>query len=136
MAILIGQAMKKYIENNFASFKMDRGILHIAYKENLCLSLKAAKEVVSQRLKIQHGRAYPIVCDMRGIKDVTVDAKEYLVTEGSVLISALAMITKTPLSLLYTEIYTLETPPITIRRFTDESRALEFLRPFVELNDH
>ena len=101
------------------------------YKETLCLYLPAAMAVVSQRLLLQHGMPFPILCDIRGVNDVTVDAKEYLVTEGSVLISALAMVTKTPLSHLYTEIYTLESPPITLKTFREETMALEFLRPFV-----
>jgi len=131
MAIFINEVMRKYVENDFASFRMEKGILHITYKETLCLYLPAAMAVVSQRLLLQHGMPFPILCDIRGVNDVTVDAKEYLVTEGSVLISALAMVTKTPLSHLYTEIYTLESPPITLKTFREETMALEFLRPFV-----
>ncbi|MEZ4970786.1 MAG: hypothetical protein R2814_14230 [Flavobacteriaceae bacterium] len=127
--------MKKYVENNFASFRMEKGILHITYKETICLYLPAAMEVVSQRLILQHGKPYPILCDIRGVNDVTGEAREYLVTEGSVLISALALVAKTPLSHLYTEIYALETPPIRLKTFKEETMAMEFLRPFARIPD-
>lgn len=124
--------MNKYVENDFALFRLENGILHIVYKENVSLFLRDAMKVVAQRLILQQGKAYPILCNIRGLKDVSRDARGYLAVEGTLLISALAFVSKTPLSTLFTKIYINDISPFRIKMFTDERSALEFLQPFAQ----
>src|SRR5690606_5473828 len=104
--------MKKYAENNFVSYKLEKGILHIVYKEDVNLFLKGAMEVVAQRLVFQQGMAYPILCNIRGLRDMEQDAQSYLAVEGTQLIKALALISRTPLSIMFTKLYMDEIPSI------------------------
>jgi len=124
--------MEKFVENNFATYKLERGIIHIIYKEDASLSLRNAMEVVAQRLIFQQGMAYPILCNLSGLKSIKWDAKRYLAVEGSTLIKALAFVSRTPLSIIFTKLYMKEAPPIEIGVFTEEIKALEFLSPFVK----
>jgi len=47
--------------------------------------------------------------------------------EGSVLIKALALVYKTPLSEILSKVYIKENPPIQMKMFMGEASALEFL---------
>lgn len=124
--------MKKYVENNFASFLLEKGILHICYKEDVSLLLRGAMEIVAQRLILQQGKAYPVLCHIRGLREVSRDAQKYLAVEGSLLIKALALVYTPPLSRVFFLLYLQNFPPIPIKIFTEEARALEFLAPFRE----
>src|SRR5690554_3543673 len=123
--------MKKYVENNFAFFRLEKGILHLSYKEDVSLLLRSAMEIVAQRLIFQQGKAYPILCNMRGVRYISLNAQKYFAVEGSLLIMALALVSKPPLAMVYTKLYIKEAPPIKMKMFTEEVLALEFLSPFV-----
>lgn len=124
--------MKKYEENEFASFRLENGILHIVYKENVNLFLGDAMKVVAQRLTFQQGKAYPILCNIRGLREISKEARGYFAVEGTLLINALAFVSKTPLSTIFTKIYINDISPFRIKMFTDETSALEFLHPFAQ----
>ena len=124
--------MKKHVENDFASFRLENGILQIVYKENVNLFLRDAMKVVAQRLSLQQGEAYPILCNIRGLRDISRDARGYFAVEGTLLIRALAFVSKSPLYNMYTKLYINDIPPIRIKMFTDERSALEFLHPFAQ----
>ena len=119
--------MGKYLENDLASFRMEKGILYVTYKENVNIFLKQAMEIVSQRLAFQQGKAYPILCNIKGVRGIGKDARAYLAMEGSVLIKALALVYKTPLSEILSKVYIKENPSIQMKMFMVEASALEFL---------
>ena len=122
--------MRKYIENNLASFQLENGILYIIYKENITIRLLEAMEIVAQRLTLQQDKPYPILCNIKGVRDIARDASAYLAVEGTVLIKALALVYKTPLSKIFSKLYIDESLPVKMELFTDETKALEFLIPF------
>ena len=115
------------MENNLASYRMEKGILYVTYKENVTIFLKQAMEIVSQSLAFQEGKAYPILCNIKGVRGIGKDARTYLSMEGSVLIKALALVYKTPLSEILSKVYIKENPPIQTKMFMEETTALEFL---------
>lgn len=119
--------MGKYLETNLATFRIEKGILHVAYKENVTIFLRQAMEIVSQRLAFQQGKAYPILCNIKGVRAIGKDARAYLAMEGAVLIEALALVYKAPLSEIFSKVYIKENPPIQTKMFNGETTALEFL---------
>jgi hypothetical protein len=122
--------MKKHVENDCASFRLENGILHIVFKENVSLLLRDAIKIVAQRLLLQQGKTYPILCNIRGLRDISRNARGYFAVEGTLLVSALALVSKSPLSSMFTKLYINDVPPIRIKMFTDESSAMEFLHPY------
>lgn len=124
--------MGKYMETYLVSFRIEKDILHVTYKENVTIFLKQAMEIVSQRLAFQQGKAYLILCNIKGVRGIGKDARAYLALEGSVLIKALALVYMAPLSEILSKVYIQESPPIQMNMFKGETTALEFLSHLTE----
>ncbi len=125
--------MKNSFENEYAEYCIDNGVVLFVYKQNIAIELAGAMEIVSDRLKLQKGKAYPILCDIRGIKDINKDARRYLATEGSLLTKAVAFISDTPLSQMLTDLYLIANiPPIPTKVVGNELEGMEFLLEFIE----
>lgn len=119
------------VENNFASFWIQKGILYFKYKEDVDIDLAAAMQIVTDRLQLQKGKTYPILCDTRGVKSIDMNARRYLANEGSVFITAVALVSDTPLSRIFSEIYIQgNSPPIPTKVFVDPNEALTFLHEY------
>ncbi|WP_428743302.1 hypothetical protein [Tenacibaculum sp.] len=119
-------------DNNYASFGIKEGILSFVYKEGVDIDLPAAMEIVSDRLRLQKGKTYPVLCDTRGVKSIDMNARRYLSTEGSVFIKAVALVSDTPLSHIFSEIYVKgNTPPIPTKIFNNEAEGLNYLSEFL-----
>lgn len=116
------------LENDFARYRLSNGILYFDYKENVIVHLEEAIKIVDDRLRLQEGKSYPILCNTRGIKSMDKDARWYLATEGSQLAIAVALIRDTPLSRLLAEMYMLGSIPSVPTTIVDNEReGLEFL---------
>lgn len=125
--------MENSFENEYAEYYIDNGVVRFIYKQNLTIQLAGAMEIVSDRLQLQKGKAYPILCDIRGIIDITKDARRYLATEGSSLTKAVAFISDNPLSQILTDLYLLANmPPIPTKVVSNELEGMEFLSEFIE----
>ncbi|WP_299780527.1 hypothetical protein [uncultured Formosa sp.] len=121
------------IDNDFASIWIKEGILYSIYKDGVDIQLKAAKLIVNDRLKLQHGLIFPILCDIRGVRNFDISAKRYFSTDGLALIKALALVSNNPVSQIYSEIYLKgNLPSLPIKIFNNETEALQFLSEFVE----
>ena len=56
---------------------MEEGFLHGTFADNLHVTLAVAKVCVEARLAISQGRSYAQLVDVKGIKSITKDAREY-----------------------------------------------------------
>ncbi len=121
-------------ENEFAIFRIENNILLFEYKSNVIIDLLAAEQIVSDRIQIQNGKAYPILCDISGIVDSDKAARDYLAQHGSVLTKAVAIVVadQKSLSFLMITFYLkISKPQVPTKLFTDKMAALEFLKTFV-----
>ena len=124
--------MQKYFENDYTSFKFHDGLLHITYLHDVCIDLNAAVEIVRDRLLLHEGRHLPILCDIRGIKEINKSARAYLAIEGSVLIKAVAVIVEPPVSKMISEFYIqTSNPPIPTKSFENMEDAMAFLKEYM-----
>lgn len=120
------------IENEFASFWIKKGILFFVYKDDVDIHLSAAVQIVSDRLKLQKGKTYPVLCNTRGVKAIDMDARRYFAKEGSVFIKAIALVSDTPLSRILSETYIRgNSPPVPTGIFNKDAEALIFLSKYV-----
>ena len=118
-------------ENDYASYKFSDGILIITYNKDVVIDLPAAVYVVKERLAIHEGRALPVLCDVRQIKEVNKAARSYLSIEGSILVKAVAFIVDSPVSEMLSEFYLrTNTPTIPTKAFNNFDLALKFLNPY------
>ncbi|MEH6659955.1 hypothetical protein [Leeuwenhoekiella marinoflava] len=119
------------IDDKYAKMWLADGILYFVYNPIRCIDLRIAEEVVFQRLKLQNGIEYPVLCDLRAVQGATKDGRDYLAISGALLTKAQAFLVKDNYSLSVLNMYlrtTVVKPPTQI--FDDENRALAFLSEF------
>lgn len=123
--------MDEFLQNEFAEFWIKNGILFFIYKPGITITLKTAKKIVEVRLQFQNERIHPVFCDMRGIKVIEKDARDYFAKEGSISAKAVAILVNPALtegiSRFYLEI---NKPVVPSKVFTDEEEALNYLEQF------
>ncbi len=120
--------MINHIENEYAKFWIEKDILYFVYKNGISIDQSVAMRVVEDRLLLQKGQEFLILCDMRGVKSVSKSARNYLAIEGSTLIKAVALLVNNPLTNTISGFYVkTSNPAITTQIFTEEYGALNFL---------
>ena len=125
--------MRNYFENDYTTYTFLEGVLHIVYHQDVCIDLNAAVHIVKDRLFLHEGQPLPILCDIRGIKEINKAARAYLAMEGSTLIKAVTIIVEPPVSKMMSEFYIrTSNPPIPTQSFENHQDALIFLEPFME----
>lgn len=124
--------MRSFRENDYCSYKFQDGILYITYHDNVTINFTAAVQIVEDRLILQEGQAYPILCDIRGIKEINKSARTYFAMEGSLFITAVAVIVEPPVTEMLSEFYIrTSNPPIPMKSFSSVPLALVFLEGFM-----
>jgi hypothetical protein len=125
--------MRSYFENDYTSYRFHDGILHIIYHQGVSIDLKAAMQIVKDRLYLHEGKSLPILCDIRGIKEINKAARAYVAIEGSTLIKAVAVIVEPPVSKMLSEFYIrTSNPPVPTQSFEHIEDALMYLNEFIE----
>lgn len=106
----------------------DDHILHFIFKARINISIATAKKYVAKRLSISKGRHYPILTDLRNISGSDKEARKYLSQEGSVFITATALLTNNYFESIIGNFYIgVSNPNIPTRMFTSEKDALKWL---------
>lgn len=124
--------MLDYIENNYASYKFADDVVYIRYHIGITIDYKAAVKIVEDRLILQEGQSFPVLCDVRGVKDINKSARDYLAIEGSLFIKAVAFIVENPLSEIMSKFYLRASKPsIPTKAFLTIEEAKEFLGEYI-----
>lgn len=117
------------VENDFARFYVKDSVMHFIYKHGVSLDLNAAKEVVSDRLKAQGNQSFRILCDIRGLKSINKEARDYLAKQGSQQVDAVALIVGSPARKVMSNFYlAVNKPEVPTRLFISEEEAMEYLQ--------
>ena len=123
--------MLNYFKNDYAEYSLNNGVLYITYLNGVCIDLNAATQIVKDRLSLHESQFLPVLCDIRGVKEVNKSARTYLAMEGSTLIKAVAFIVEPPVSEVLSKFYIQTSkPPIPVQSFESLEEALSFLHPF------
>lgn len=124
--------MDDYFENEFALFWISGNILFFEYKPGVVINLVAAQRIVTDRMQMQKEKAYPVLCDVRGIADSDKAARDYLAQHGSVLTKAVSILVYQTVSIVMMSFYLkICKPQVPTKVFSDRAKALEFLHAFV-----
>jgi len=120
------------IENNYALYTLEAGLLYIRYHKNIVINHEAAVRIVADRLRLQNGISYPALCDIRGVEEVDKRGRDYLAREGSILLKAVAFIVGNPMSNIISYFYIKTTKPlIPTEAFHDIYEAKLFLEDYI-----
>ena len=126
------KTIEKIIEIPIAKMWKEEGIIFVKFIDKLDMTLENAKSGVQARLELSEGMSQPVLIDMRGIKSVTKEAREYLAEEGAKLITAGALIVGSPLNRTLGNIFLwVNKPKVPTKLFTDEGEAREWLKPYL-----
>lgn len=116
-------------ENKYAIYLMTEELMHIIYKKDLCIDLKAAQIIVGDRMMLQNGKEMPVLCDIREVRRVNKSARDYLALEGSQWITVLAFLVDPPVTDVISSIYLgTHAQSIPTGSFAKKSEALAFLK--------
>lgn len=119
-------------QSQYATFWIDRGILYCKYADGLHLSLQVARAIVEERIAFSKGRPYPVLVDMKGIKSSTGAARKFMATNGTMMVVAGALITGSRLNKALGNLFLkIDMPPVPTRLFTQEYKAVAWLRTFL-----
>lgn len=120
-----------YVEGEFAKMWISEGIFYFVYKPFKVIDYRSAIAIVNQRMELQNGSSYPIFCDLREVDNAHKQARDYLSTEGSFLMKALAILVKNEHASAILKMY-IQTSmvhcPTAI--FTEKNKAIEFLKDY------
>ncbi|MNR37156.1 hypothetical protein D3C85_1551500 [compost metagenome] len=87
---------------------------------------------MSDRIQFQNETTYPVLCDIRGVKDSDKAGRDYLAQFGSVLAKAVAILGNPQVSETMGDFYLrINKPTIPTSFFTDEEQALAFLKTYL-----
>lgn len=119
------------IECDYATLKLEDGIIYGAYK-NVVVDLKGAKQLVKNRKKITNCKTYPLIIDVKNVKEVTKEARDYFASkEGEEFLSAAAIVSgsilTTFLANFVIQVSFVKTN-IPTRLFKDKEKALEWIK--------
>lgn len=123
--------MVKEYEDDQLKIKLDeRKILYVSFKKETSLTLETAKKFISGRAKITEGKNYPVLSDLRNIKNSEEDAIKFLdsiATDNTTT----AIITNNKFErLIGNFIVAISKPRLPIRLFKNEERALLWLNNY------
>ena len=125
-------AAHDFYENDYSRFWIADGILYFVYKPNLTIDLKVAQCVVTDRIRFQNERSFPILCDIRGIVSTEKCGRDYLAQSGSILTSAVGLLVHEKVLLTISTFYLeISKPTVPTQVFTKEADALVYLKGIV-----
>ena len=109
------------------------GIIRAIHLPNAVETLADAKENMAATAKISGGKRRPALVDLRAIKSIDRDAREYYGRgDQAEVIAAAALLISSPISrVIGNFILALNTPRIPAKIFTSEAEALDWLRGFL-----
>lgn len=120
------------LETSYIKLWKKEKILFCEYADNIDISLEIAKECVEKRIAFSEGKNYPVFINMKGVRSLTKEAREYLAVEGARLIIAGALITGSPLTKILGNVFlTVNKPQVPTRLFINENEALEWLKKYL-----
>lgn len=79
-------------ENAYAVYQKRDSVLYITFKKQTVLTHDAAEKIVKDRMNFQAYACYSVICDVSDLTAITYDAREYLSTNGSNMLTAVALV--------------------------------------------
>jgi len=122
-------------KNEYTFMKIEDGILLVKYSKDLEITLEIAKICVAARLKLCNGKSYPMLGDVRNIKNTDYKAREYIAEgDGTKGITAGAFIVKNSftkfLATIFINLNMIKTPDLPAKLFTNEYDAKLWLEQY------
>jgi hypothetical protein len=114
--------------NGFAELTLCDGIIFIAFRPGISLTLQAARATTEARLQLQNCKAYPALYDVRELTDSDKAGRDFLATYGCTLTTAVALYCGTGISHTIARFFLkVSKPTVPARVFTERMAAIAYL---------
>lgn len=122
-------------ESHEIKFELENGVMMGTFKLE-SIDLGIAQKVTTHRLEIQKGKSYPLLSNIKAIKNSTKQARDFMASkEGCEGVIAAAVLIDSPLgSMIGNFFISISRPLVTTKIFTDEMDAKKWLTQFVRNN--
>jgi len=128
----MAKSSKKPIETQYLKIKLEDGIIFCEFTHKLNMDLDIAKHCVIERLAYSNGQSYPCLINMKKIKSLSKEAREYLAKEGTQLVTVGAILSHSTFTRLIANIFlTVNKPKVPTKLFNDEQVAIEWLKKYL-----
>lgn len=120
-------------DSPFITMWLKDGLVYCKYAAALDLTLDVAKFCVESRIFFTKGKPSVLLVDMKGIKSTSKEARNYMATIGTTLVTAAALVTGSPFNNALANLFLrVNKPAIPTRLFDNEDDARQWLLPFLE----
>ena len=116
-----------YSDENADLFSISEDLVHVIYKCPV-LDVKQAQPVVEQRITNCHNKPIALLADIAKVKTVSKEAREYLASRGTVLLTKNAIIISSEVNKVLANFYLrIDKPKTPTRFFTNSTDAIDWL---------
>lgn len=122
-------------KNHLATYILDNGIVYATFHRGVRLKLDDAKFLLEERLKFIGNKSYPTIIDMRGLKSMDKETRDFLGQDkAAVGITAGALVIDSFISKVIGNIFLkFYTPPRPTKMFHSVEEAEEWLQQYKNL---
>lgn len=123
---------RKDFENEHAKFVIEEGILIGSFKCKL-VDLDLAEKITADRVELQNGISYPILSNIKFVKNSTKEARDFLASEkGCEGVIAAAILIDSPIGNMIGNFFIFISKPLRPTKiFTKEAEAKKWLTQYV-----
>lgn len=127
----------KEIETPYLKMWMEDQVLHCVFNGPIDMDIQMAKICVFARIEFSNCVSYPCMIDVTGVRSATREAREYMAKEGSLFVTAGALIVSSPLSKMLGNMFlSLNPPRVPTRVFSSRTKAKDWLRSYPATETH
>jgi hypothetical protein len=128
--------LKNLTQTAYTTLEMTDGVLVITFLPGIEITLDVAREIVQTRKNLTGLRSYPGLADVRQVKSVTRDAREFLSSdEATQGVSAAAMLVDSAFSSFLVNFFmsvTASKRKVPTKLFSDRKKAIQWLTRYVD----
>jgi hypothetical protein len=117
------------VENDLVKYWFEDGILFNEFKEPFTMDLENIKKIVSLRHQISNGEKKYWVYDVRKVRSMTKEARDYAEVYGQDYLYATAVIVNSHITMFLFNIFVkIKTPTVSLKVFKTSDKAVEWLK--------
>ncbi len=123
--------MEKSLQTDYVTMTIDEGLFRMVYDPLDQLDLEIAERIVKDRVAFKEGVSYPSLFDVRAVKSISKEARDYMANEGNDLVEASALLINSAVLRMMGNFYiSVNKPQKPTQLFNAENKAIDWLNQF------
>lgn len=123
---------QNFIDTDYAQMWFEDGLIYVVFKSNLIINLDIARNMVTERLKINNQIARPMLVDVSGIISIDTPSRKFFASETATqYVKAGAIVVKGLIPQFVTQVFMkIDKPKVPSRIFTNADKAAVWLEKY------